>query len=110
MNELKNRGIAGILSPNGRVLGLMPHPERAVDPLLGSADGLPLFRSLLAAAGAVDRVRQTRARQALHLPPPGRGGHTRGNGGHSTLPARGGNTAFRRERVLPTPGPEETHG
>jgi phosphoribosylformylglycinamidine synthase len=38
--------IAGILSPNRRVLGLMPHPERAVDPDHGSTDGAPLFRSL----------------------------------------------------------------
>jgi phosphoribosylformylglycinamidine (FGAM) synthase-like amidotransferase family enzyme len=34
------------------VVGLMPHPERAVDPLLGSEDGLVLLGSLLAAAGA----------------------------------------------------------
>jgi phosphoribosylformylglycinamidine synthase len=42
------RGIAGIVSDEGNVLGMMPHPERAVDPLLGPADGLPLFESLLA--------------------------------------------------------------
>jgi phosphoribosylformylglycinamidine synthase len=39
--------IAGILSERGNVLGMMPHPERAVDPLLGSGDGLALFESLL---------------------------------------------------------------
>jgi phosphoribosylformylglycinamidine synthase len=39
--------IAGILSPNLRVLGLMPHPEDMVDPLLGGEDGLPLFQSLV---------------------------------------------------------------
>ena len=38
--------IAGIVSPGGNVLGMMPHPERAVDPLLGSDDGAPLFRSV----------------------------------------------------------------
>jgi phosphoribosylformylglycinamidine synthase len=38
--------IAGICSPNGRVLGLMPHPENAVDPLVGGTDGLPLFTSI----------------------------------------------------------------
>ena len=38
--------IAGILSPNRRVLGLMPHPERAADPALGLTDGVPLFRAL----------------------------------------------------------------
>jgi phosphoribosylformylglycinamidine synthase len=43
--------IAGILNSGGNVLGLMPHPERAVDPLLGGVDGTPLFESLLAAVG-----------------------------------------------------------
>ena len=42
--------IAGILSKNRRVLGLMPHPERAADPALGQADGAALFRSLAGAA------------------------------------------------------------
>lgn len=41
------RDIAGIVSAGGNVLGMMPHPERAVDPLLGPADGLPLFESIL---------------------------------------------------------------
>ncbi|MEO7217844.1 MAG: phosphoribosylformylglycinamidine synthase subunit PurQ [Gemmatimonadaceae bacterium] len=40
--------IAGILNDAGNVLGLMPHPERATDPLLGPADGLGVFHSLLA--------------------------------------------------------------
>ena len=40
------RAIAGILSPNGRVLGLMPHPENQVDPAIDGTDGLPLFESL----------------------------------------------------------------
>jgi phosphoribosylformylglycinamidine synthase len=44
--------IAGIVNEAGNVLGLMPHPERAVDALLGSTDGLPLFQSLLARVGA----------------------------------------------------------
>jgi phosphoribosylformylglycinamidine synthase subunit PurQ / glutaminase len=43
--------IAGVASASGTVVGLMPHPERASDELLGSVDGLPLLRSLLAAAG-----------------------------------------------------------
>jgi phosphoribosylformylglycinamidine synthase len=46
------REIAGVLSEGGNVLGVMPHPERAVDPILGSADGLGLFQSLLAAVAA----------------------------------------------------------
>jgi phosphoribosylformylglycinamidine synthase I len=41
------RDIAGIVNEGGNVLGMMPHPERAVDPLLGPADGLPLFESIL---------------------------------------------------------------
>lgn len=41
------RDIAGIISAEGNVLGMMPHPERAVDPLLGPADGLRLFESIL---------------------------------------------------------------
>ena len=40
--------IAGIVNDRGNVLGLMPHPEDAVDPLLGSTDGLGLFESILA--------------------------------------------------------------
>ena len=39
--------IAGVLSHNRRVLGMMPHPERAVEPLQGNTDGAPLFRALL---------------------------------------------------------------
>ena len=42
--------IAGILSRNRRVLGLMPHPERSADPALGQSDGAALFRSLAGAA------------------------------------------------------------
>ena len=42
------RNIAGILSPNRRVLGLMPHPEDLVDPLMGGDDGKPLFDALAA--------------------------------------------------------------
>ncbi|MGD8495694.1 MAG: phosphoribosylformylglycinamidine synthase subunit PurQ [Gemmatimonadales bacterium] len=46
--------IAGICNEAGNVVGLMPHPERAISPLLGSADGLALFRSLeMAARGKV---------------------------------------------------------
>lgn len=39
--------IAGITNERGNILGMMPHPERAVDALLGSADGLKLFKSIL---------------------------------------------------------------
>ena len=44
-------GIAGILGPNRRVLGLMPHPEDAVIPRYGSTDGRGMFESLVAALG-----------------------------------------------------------
>jgi phosphoribosylformylglycinamidine synthase I len=42
--------IAGVRNAAGNVVGLMPHPERASDPVLGSADGVVMLRSLLAAA------------------------------------------------------------
>jgi phosphoribosylformylglycinamidine synthase subunit PurQ / glutaminase len=44
--------IAGVTNEAGNVLGLMPHPEHAVDPLTGSIDGLRLFASVAAAAPA----------------------------------------------------------
>jgi phosphoribosylformylglycinamidine synthase subunit PurQ / glutaminase len=44
--------IAGVLSENRRVLGMMPHPERAVDPVHGGTDGTRLFSGLVAALGA----------------------------------------------------------
>jgi phosphoribosylformylglycinamidine synthase subunit PurQ / glutaminase len=66
LNELKGEGrvvlrysdnpngsvddIAGIANPAGNVVGLMPHPERAVDPLVGSTDGSTLLAALLKAA------------------------------------------------------------
>lgn len=41
--------IAGVLSQNRRILGMMPHPESAVDPDLGATDGVALFASLVSA-------------------------------------------------------------
>ena len=41
------RNIAGIINEKRNVMGLMPHPERVVDPLLGGTDGIPLFKSLI---------------------------------------------------------------
>lgn len=41
------QNIAGIINERGNVLGMMPHPERAVDSLLGSEDGLKLFKSIV---------------------------------------------------------------
>ena len=43
------RDIAGVLSASGKVLGMMPHPERAVEPAHGGRDGRALFESALAA-------------------------------------------------------------
>jgi phosphoribosylformylglycinamidine synthase subunit PurQ / glutaminase len=44
------RDIAGVINEQGNVCGLMPHPERASEPLLGSDDGMLLFRSLVESA------------------------------------------------------------
>jgi phosphoribosylformylglycinamidine synthase len=43
-----DRNIAGIVNDRGNVIGLMPHPERAMDALLGSSDGVGFFESVLA--------------------------------------------------------------
>jgi phosphoribosylformylglycinamidine synthase subunit PurQ / glutaminase len=45
--------IAGIVNDAGNVLGLMPHPERSVEALLGAADGLGIFESLRDAMAGV---------------------------------------------------------
>jgi phosphoribosylformylglycinamidine synthase len=44
------RDIAGILNSRRNVMGMMPHPERATEPLVGSSDGLVIFRSMVMAA------------------------------------------------------------
>ncbi len=51
VNDLNGslRNIAGIVNEERNVLGMMPHPERAADPLLGNTDGLVLLQSMLAA-------------------------------------------------------------
>ncbi len=49
--------IAGIMNEQGNVMGMMPHPERAADPVLGHTDGQLIFRSL------IDRLLQ---REAVH--------------------------------------------
>jgi phosphoribosylformylglycinamidine synthase len=48
--------IAGIINARGNVLGLMPHPERVCDPLVGKTDGADVFRSMAVAAAALKRV------------------------------------------------------
>jgi phosphoribosylformylglycinamidine synthase len=49
------RDIAGILNEGRNVMGLMPHPERAADPLMGSTDGLVVLESMAAALAAQGR-------------------------------------------------------
>jgi phosphoribosylformylglycinamidine synthase subunit PurQ / glutaminase len=51
-----SRNIAGICSEGRNVVGLMPHPERACEPFLGSADGLVLFESVVKALAGDGRV------------------------------------------------------
>jgi phosphoribosylformylglycinamidine synthase I len=46
------RNIAGIINEGGNVLGMMPHPERACSPLLGSTDGVRLLESILTRVAA----------------------------------------------------------
>ena len=48
--------IAGIVNTQGNVLGLMPHPERCAESMLGNEDGLNLFRSMLTSLLATDSV------------------------------------------------------
>src|SRR5206468_6251226 len=48
------RDIAGVVNEQGNVMGLMPHPEHAVDPLTGSDDGLRILASLAASAARRD--------------------------------------------------------
>ena len=47
--------IAGIANEAGNVVGLMPHPERACDPLMGSTEGLGIFESMLTAIPALTK-------------------------------------------------------
>jgi len=48
------RSIAGILNEQRNVMGMMPHPERASDPLMGSTDGLVVFQSMVEALTVLD--------------------------------------------------------
>ncbi|MEX2419064.1 MAG: phosphoribosylformylglycinamidine synthase I [Acidimicrobiia bacterium] len=60
-------GVAALLDGTGRVLGIMPHPERASDPDLGSADGLRLFEG---AFGAASRLAPPASRKTAAFRPP----------------------------------------
>ena len=46
-----SRNIAGIVNAEGNVLGMMPHPERCCDALMGGTDGLAIFRSIVESVG-----------------------------------------------------------
>jgi len=48
--------VAGVVNGERNVMGLMPHPEHAVDPLLGTTDGTAILRSLVAAAAGRERL------------------------------------------------------
>ncbi|MGC2250257.1 MAG: phosphoribosylformylglycinamidine synthase subunit PurQ, partial [Acidobacteriaceae bacterium] len=48
------QNIAGILSEGRNVLGMMPHPDRSSESLLGSADGLRIFQSMVATLAGQD--------------------------------------------------------
>ena len=50
------RDIAGVIDAGGRVCGLMPHPERASEAILGSDDGMLLFRSLVESVAIAGRA------------------------------------------------------
>ena len=47
------RDIAGVLNPERNVMGMMPHPERATEALMGSSDGLVVFQSMVSVAAAL---------------------------------------------------------
>ena len=49
--------VAGVVNRDGNVFGLMPHPEHAVDPLLGSGDGALILASLLDAVAERESAR-----------------------------------------------------
>ena len=51
------RAIAGVANERFNVFGLMPHPEHAVEPMLGGEDGLRLFRSIAESVESAGRVR-----------------------------------------------------
>ena len=59
------RDIAGVLSQNGRVLGMMPHPERAIGGTENGEDGLGVFQSLVG-VGLGCKTAQTINRDKFH--------------------------------------------
>ncbi len=55
------RNIAGICNKEGNVIGLMPHPERAVSEILGNTDGRKLFQQILSGKNTTSTARQSRS-------------------------------------------------
>ena len=99
--------IAGICNEGGNVVGLMPHPERASDPLLGSVDGSVLLRALLASAGASDRAAAGGCGAGQRLSRrtgrrPGRARRPAGPAGVVQLRVRGILACWRTEALTPT--------
>ena len=68
------RDIAGVSNEAGNVVGLMPHPEHAVDPLTGSTDGLRIFRRLAEVAAAPGRGSEGQSISVSSGPSESRGG------------------------------------
>ncbi|MBD0338199.1 MAG: phosphoribosylformylglycinamidine synthase subunit PurQ, partial [Thermoleophilia bacterium] len=62
------RDIAGVANAAGNVVGLMPHPEHAVDPLLGSGDGALLLASFVDAAARPQAFRRDGLRSYVRAP------------------------------------------
>jgi phosphoribosylformylglycinamidine synthase len=52
------RGIAGVCNPRGNVLGLMPHPERCAEEVLGNSDGLSFFQGVVASVARASVARR----------------------------------------------------
>ena len=55
--------IAGVVNPNRNVLGMMPHPERSCEALLGSEDGKVIFGSVIRSLSLLERIRRNMARR-----------------------------------------------
>ena len=68
------RDIAGVRNEAGNVLGLMPHPEHAVDPLTGSTDGLKVFRAVKPTPAAPGRGSEGQSTSVSSGPSGSRGG------------------------------------
>ena len=62
------RDIAGVLNRERNVMGMMPHPERATEPLMGSTDGLIVFQSMVAVDAARGGARMSAAFSAKSSP------------------------------------------